>query len=74
VGCVVDLRSSDPEDCLGYFRLLQVYRRDADALFAKHRTLGVCGEDLVAEREVALAKVLQFLNVTNQLLTTNVRK
>jgi LPS sulfotransferase NodH len=64
----------DPEECRSYFEKLDTSAEQADALFGKHPKLEVLYEDLVEAREETLERILSFLNVELQPLSTGMQK
>ena len=64
----------DPEECRSYFEKLDTFAERADALFAKHRKIEVVYEDLVEAREETLERILSFLKVAPQPLSTAMQK
>ena len=64
----------DPEECRSFFDKLDASAAHADALFGTHRKIDVVYENLVGAREETLERVLAFLDVEPQPLSTDLQK
>jgi len=60
--------------CRQYFLATEAYRKFFDTYFQNHDCLSITYEDLVASRNRETKKILRFLNVPNQMLSTSLVK
>ena len=64
----------DPEECRCYFDKMDTFAERAEALFGQHRKLDVVYEDLVDARDETIERILSFLDVEPQPLSTAMQK